>query len=486
MLRSSAAFFLGVSCILGLAPFAFWPIPILALVCLRFFCQKKTARQAFYLGFAFGFGYFLASVSWIYVSLHTFGGMPALLAVIITVLFCAFLAFFPAIALYVDHLVDKNQQSLWTFPFCWMGTEWIRGLIFTGFPWALIGYSQIPNGPLTPLAPIGGIYFLSLLTITGAQAIFLLITKSGWQKALLFFLILGVSILVLAQKQWTKPYRTQTVALVQGNIAQDIKWDPKHSAESLEHYANLIEQSQASIVITPESALPIFWNDLPPSYIERILRHASAAKADILLGVVEYEEGVLYNSLVNIGISGTQIYRKIHLVPFGEYVPLRPLTQWFMDLVDIPLTDFRPGHQHQPPLHLQGLQIAPNICYEDAFPGELIPRAKIAHILVNVSNDAWFGDSFAPFQHLQIAQARALELAKPLLRVTNMGPSAFIDEKGHILDSIPYNQTKVLHVNVTSRVGMTPYAFWGNWLIMALLAFWVCGQISGYLRKICG
>jgi len=367
-----------------------------------------------------------------------------------------------------------------------MGTEWIRGLIFTGFPWALIGYSQIPDGPLTPLAPIGGIYFLSLLTITSAQAIFLLITRNAWQKALLFFLILGVSVLLLAQKQWTRPYRATTVALVQGNITQDIKWDPKHSAETLERYASLIEQSQASIVITPESALPIFWNNLPPSYTERILRHASAIKADILLGVVEYEHEAFYNSLVNVGISGIQTYRKIHLVPFGEYVPLRPLTQWFMDLVNIPLTDFLPGHRYQTPLHIQGLQIAPNICYEDAFPEELIPRAKIAHILVNVSNDAWFGDSFAPFQHLQIAQARALEFAKPLLRVTNMGPSAFIDEKGRIVESIPYNQTKVLQVNVMSRVGTTPYAFWGNGLIMALLAFWVCGQICGYLRKICG
>jgi apolipoprotein N-acyltransferase len=239
-------------------------------------------------------------------------------------------------------------------------------------------------------------------------------------------------------------------------------------------------------MVTPESALPIFWNDIPRVYKDRLFRHAQIQKADMMLGVVEYQQDTFYNSLVNIGVSGTQVYRKIHLVPFGEYVPWRPLTQWFMNLVNIPLTDFSAGSKTQPPLSVQGLNLAPGICYEDAFPDELRPRAKRSHLLINVSNDAWFGASCAPFQHLQIAQARALEFAKPLVRVTNQGPSALTDDRGHLITSIAYGKTQTLTGQVTVRTGMTPYAFWGNIPIMILWALWICGQFCGYLRKICG
>lgn len=486
MQRSSIAFFLGLAGVLGLAPFAFWPVPIIAVALFFLLCQKQAPRALFRLGFFFGFGYFIASVSWIYVSLHTFGGMPAILAGVVTFFFCAFLGCFPGLAVYIAAIADRKQQSFFAYPLCWTAAEWLRGFLLTGFPWALIGYAQVPDGPLAPLAPIGGIYLLSLLTIMSAQALFLLVTKRSWQKPWLFFLILAVVSFVSSKIHWTEPSALKTIALVQGNVSQDIKWNPAHSAETLERYASLIEKSQASIIITPESAFPIFWNQLPPSYLERLLRHAKAKHADILLGVVEYENEEFYNSLVSIGVSGTQIYRKVHLVPFGEYVPWRPLTQWFMNLVDIPLTDFLAGEKNQPPLFIQGLKMAPNICYEDVFPEELISRAKVANFLVNISNDAWFGDSFAPFQHLQIAQARALEFAKPLLRVTNMGPSAFIDKKGQIIASIPYGKTGVLHHQLAGHEGTTPYALWGNAPVVILLLLWSCGQICGYLRKICG
>jgi apolipoprotein N-acyltransferase len=409
----------------------------------------------------------------VYVSLHDFGSMPAPVAAGVTLLFCAYLALYPAAAL----AFALRVRSSWlrrcaAFPAAWVLGEWIRGWLFSGFPWLAIGYSQAPSSPLAGLAPILGVYGVGLALMVSAGLLLQALRPLSGRRAhpLVILALLWIASAGLQAVTWTRPSGAPiAVALLQGNVPQSMKWRPEQVAATLTLYERMIRQTNAELIVLPETALPLFLQQVPADFLESAAEHARAHGADILLGLPERGRGDEYfNSVVSIGVSPTQVYRKSHLVPFGEFVPLRPLFGPVVAAMAIPLTDFSRGALDQRPLAIAGQRVAVNICYEDAFGEEIIRQLPEATLLVNVSNVAWFGDSIAPLQHLQIAQMRAIETGRPMLRATNSGMTAVVDASGHIVDAAETFRTEIVEAKVTGRTGATPYVRFGDAPVLLL------------------
>ena len=472
---------LGAVTVAGFAPLYWFPLPVLTLAGLFVLWQRSTgARDAAVTGGCFGLGLFGAGVHWIYVSMHDFGAMPAALAVAATVLFCAILALFPALVGALGTRLRERLPAWLLWPVLWVLVEWFRGWVLTGFPWLVLGYSQVPHSPLAGLAPVLGIYGTSLGVALTAAALAAL-WRPGVRRArvLVALGLLWGGSAGLQAVPWTQPLgEPLTVSLLQGNVAQNLKWREDELVNTLRLYAGLVQQSKGRLIILPETALPLFAGEVPQGYFDLLADHARRQGGDVLVGVPErLRDGRTYNSMLSFGSAPAQTYRKHHLVPFGEFIPFKPLMGGIVRILQIPLSDFSRGDQVQAPMALAGQRVAVNICYEDVFGEEIIPALPAATLLVNVSNDAWFGDSFAPWQHLQIAQARALETGRPLLRATNTGVTALIDAHGHIVQRIPQFRPGILEASVYGRSGMTPYAHAGNGALLVLLALSVLGGV---------
>jgi apolipoprotein N-acyltransferase len=463
---------LGALCVLGFAPFYFYPISILSLISLIYIWRRcETAKQAAFTGFMYGLGLFGAGIYWIYISLHTFGGMPALMAGISTFLLAAFLSLFPAAVGALSKHISNNQKHafLIAVPVFWALADWVRSWIFTGFPWLTIGYSQLPHSPLAGYVPLLGIYGTSFITVLVASLSCGLFTKNltvtcrrGTLIALLAIIVSGG---LLKQLTWAIPSGEPiSVSLLQGNIDQTIKWAPETAQRTLNQYLNMAEQSTAKLIIMPETAMPVLSSNMPPEMIARLKQHAIENKGDILVGMVERENGEYFNSVLSFGSAETAVYRKSHLVPFGEFIPFKQVFGWiYRDWLNMPLSDLSRGNIHQQPMHVAGEKVAINICYEDVFGEEIIRQLPAATLLVNVSNDAWYGNSYAADQHMQFSQARALETGRMMLRATNTGATAIIDTKGHIVAHAPHFVQSTLDGTVQGYTGTTPYVRWGNW-----------------------
>lgn len=443
-------------------------------------------RRGAALAAAYAFGLFLTGVSWVYVSLHVFGGMPAALAGLATVLFCGVLTLSTAVAgaLFVCWAAPGWLARAVLFGSLWLLAEWSRGCAFTGFPWLAAGYAQTPPSPLAGYAPLVGVYGVSLLTaLVGAIAFevirrWLSTTECDgrpwlrWCPALpllIVGLILSVGS-VLREIRWTEPAgEPLTVALLQGNVAQEMKWRPERFVDSLRTYYRLALEHPARLTVLPETALPAFLEQVPAAYLEELEQLAIRREGNLVFGIAVNARGRYFNSAVSLGVDGRQRYDKVHLVPFGEFVP--PGFAWFMELVNIPLSDFSAGPVRQPPLQLTDQRVAINICYEDVFGEEIIAALPAATLLVNVSNVAWFGDSLAPAQHLQIARMRALESGRVMLRATNTGMTAIVGADGRVQSVLPPFSRGALVAEVRGYTGATPYVQWGNGpgIILALL-----------------
>jgi apolipoprotein N-acyltransferase len=468
--QDTAALLLGAATVLGFAPFGLFPLPLLTLALLfRMWRAAPTPRTAAWLGFAWGLGFFLAGVSWVYVSLHDVGGMIAPLAAFATLLFCAYLALFPALAGYVFRRVASAEFSapraalivagLWTL------AEWLRGTLLTGFPWLALGYSQSPPSPLAGYAPLLGSYGLAFIV-----ALLAALLGFGWRRFWPALIVVGLVTFgfVLRGIGWTEPVGAPVrVALLQGNVPQSLKWDPNRLSLSIETYLRLARENPAQLTVLPETAIPLLFDEVP----REVLRGLTA-NGEALLGVaVRTTQGGYANGAVALQPGGSsQGYAKSHLVPFGEFVP--PGFAWFFGLVRIPMSNFTSGPPRQPPLAVAGQKIMPNICYEDLFGEEILRALPEATLLVNLSNTAWFGDSLAQPQHLQIAQLRALETGRPMLRATNTGMTAAIAPDGTVAAVLAPFTRDALRVEVRGYRGATPYGQRGNGpaLLLALLA----------------
>jgi apolipoprotein N-acyltransferase len=464
----------GAGAVTGFAPAGLSPLPVLALAALLAFWQATpTARGAFLVGLTFGAALFGVGASWVYVSLHDFGMMPAPLAALGTLIFCAILSLYPAAvgACWVRFRSRPRIAALLAFPSLWALSEWLRGWIFTGFPWLAAGYSQTDT-PLASLAPVLGVFGVSFGTALLAGLVFLLIAGGRstriWSASGIVVILAGCHALSLVS--WTAPEGPPVrVALLQGNIAQDLKFQEKRYATTLATYKRLVEASRAQLIVLPETAIPRFFDAVDPRYWQDLERLARERQADLLVGVPYRDDrGRYFNSVISLGTAPPQLYSKSHLVPFGEFVP--PGFRWIVETVSIPLGDFSRGPTHPKPLALAGQRVAPNICYEDAFGEEIIRQLPEATLLVNVSNVAWFGDSLAPAQHLQISRMRALETGRYMLRATNTGVTAIIDERGRVIAKLPQFTEGALHGDAQGFSGASPYVRWANVPIVTLCA----------------
>ncbi len=469
----------GMACVLGFAPFGQFWLPVLALAILFTLWQRAdTPRLAAQRGFAFGLGLFCAGVSWIYVSLHDFGGMPMLLAAGATFTFSAFLALFTALAGYLQARVPLSApwRTLWVMPVAWVGIEWLRGMIMTGFPWLTLGYAH-SNSPLAGYAPVLGVYGVSLAAAISAALLANLGAAIDARQRGGVLLILCTMLFIwgagaaLRSVAWTQPDgKPFTVALLQGNIPQDRKFREDARDETLMNYWHAVKASRAQLIILPESAFPMFRLDIPQRLIEALRAHARQNGGDILIGSFAEDRHGYYNSVFSLGTASEQSYHKQHLVVFGEFIPLRPILGWLInEVLHIPMGDLMRGRDDQPPLSVAGQRVAASICYEDVFGEEIIRALPAATLLVNVTNDGWFGNSPAAAQHNQMAQFRAMETGRMMLRATNTGMTNIIGVHGQILQQIPPHQIGTLTGMAQGYQGTTPYIRWGNFAVWILL-----------------
>ena len=501
-----AAFFLGAASVLGFAPFELFPIPLLTLAALAWLWRAATPRAAALQGFAFGLGLFLAGVSWVYVSMHDFGGMPAPLAALAAVLFCCLLALFPALAGYVFGRL-RSGRPLADAPLAaaaWTLSEWLRGWLFSGFPWLAFGYAQTPPSPLAGWAPLLGVYgvgFAAALVavswgltfssgITPASRALASSETPGrfhrrrhWPAAGAVAVALLAAGAGLMRVEWTRPAgEPLSVSLLQGNIEQGLKWRPERLQLSMDAYLRLARAHPADLLILPETALPLMLDQLPRDYLAELRRAARGGQGALLLGIAAQDlHGRYFNSAVGFGPGEVQAYRKQHLVPFGEFTP--PAFAWTLALLRIPMSSFSPGAAGQAPLALAGQRVAVNICYEDVFGEELIRALPEATLLVNLSNTAWFGDSLAQPQHLQIARMRALETGRFMLRATNTGMTAIVNPRGGLERVLPPFSEGALVAEVRGHTGATPYVRWGNAPALLLVVAGLVVPLLGLRRS---
>jgi apolipoprotein N-acyltransferase len=475
---------LGASLTFAFAPFNAWWIPFIVFP-IWFFIQARSNKHAFKLAWFFSFGYFAAGVSWIHVSIAEHGGLPLIVSVAMMALLSAYLALFPALSVYLCKRFFAKHLWPLTLPFIWLIFEWCRANFLTGFPWLSIGYSQI-NGPLSAWIPIVGEVGLSaiLILITVNLGVSLRFSRENATlrlhglQSIIVALTFCVSGLVLNNISWSQlSGETKKVTMVQGNIEQTIRWVPEQDRPTMQKYWNLSEPHwNSDLIIWPEAAIPKLEIAATP-FLELVDEKASETDTALITGIVDfnYDAKIAYNNLIGLGndeLEQNSIpyryghenrFSKHHLLPIGEFVPFESVLRALAPIFDLPMSSFSRGDYVQANLKANGMLLAPAICFEIAFPNQI--RANLnqeTDAIITVSNDAWFGDSHGPHQHLEIAQMRAKEFGLPIFRSTNTGVTAFIDHNGAILSVAPQFEDSVLTQNVQLVKGFTPYRMLGN------------------------
>lgn len=465
------------------APIGAYPLAVLSMAILFVLWDGAPgARRAAWLGFWFGIGLFSAGISFLYVAMHDYGGMNSILAVLATLLGAAYLALFPALAGYLQaRLASQRAIRLGlAMPAAWALTEWLRGMVLTGLPWVSMGYSQVES-PLAGYAPVLGVYGVSLLTAAsgGLLAWLFLEFRSPSRRTRQAAAFITASLLalwligaLLHTVKWTLPAgQPLTVSLLQGNIPQEIKFNEDNLDRTLGTYQRMVLQSGARLIILPETAFPVLRRNIPAALVVSMRDHARSNGGDVIIGTFESENGKDYNSVFSLGTSPSQSYRKNHLVPFGEFIPLRPALGWLINgVLDIPMGDLFRGGARQPLMEVAGQKVAVDICYEDLFGEEIIRYLPEASLLVNVTNDAWYGHSYAADQHDQMAQMRALESGRMMLRATNTGVTSVIDRDGTVIRRLPQHVAGTLNAVAQGYEGATPYVRGGNALVLSVIA----------------
>lgn len=458
---------------LAFAPLGGWALAPVFVVPVLTLCLYAPPRTAARYAFWFGVGLFLFGTYWVHISIHVFGQAPLWLALLLMIGLVLIMAFWYAVTGWlVAAMVRGNPARLvLAAPAAWAGVEWFRGWFLTGFPWLSLGYSQI-DSPLAGWLPVLGVYGVTFFVVLSASAFVasLSMTRHARQLALALAILPWLAGLALHWLPWGRPAGDAlTATIVQGGIPQERKHLPEQFLPTLELYGRTIgAYPDSDLVVWPEAAIPAPAEDLLPylAALEGALRDGQA----LLLGILEREGEDIYNAVLLLDGDSRQPYRKRHLVPFGEYFPVPELLRhWLAGMIELPSGDISAGSERQPLLALPGgTLLAAAICYEDAYGAEQLYALPEAGILVNVSNDAWFGDSIAPHQHLEIARARAAEAARYVIRATNNGISAFIGPRGELLQTVPQFRYATLTMDVVPLQGATPYAIAGNWPVITL------------------
>lgn len=506
----------------SLAPYGFWllgPISIvLILLTTRALNAQTSNFKGFYYGWLFGLGLFGSGASWVYVSINTYGYAPPFLAGSLTLLFVAGLALFPAISFFVYGRLKTSSKAgnALFFIACWVLGDLFRTYFLTGFPWLFLGYSHI-DSPLSGWIPITGVFGLTAITVASGIALYFLSSlifkalpliikgnklrykrkyRSHYHpKKTIFkitFIILTAGFWIsgptLNKLEWTTPLDKQlSVALLQTNIPQEEKWKPAQRAKTLKLLENMTNESwNADLIIWPETAIPLLYDRALP-FLENMNKQAKQENTNIISGIPFREidkttkSQTLHNSIVSIG-QGEGLYHKQKLVPFGEYVPLQDLLRGLIAFFDLPMSDFRTGSSDQAPLSSFNYTVSPFICYEVVYPDFVRNNIKNSEFLLTISNDSWFGASIGPLQHLEMAQMRAAENGRYMIRGTNNGISAVINQKGHIIDQSEQFVRTTLNSTIHLLKGETPFNRYGSWPIGLLSLFIVLFFIFERIR----
>lgn len=496
LLPLAAAAVLGLLQALSFAPWNLpWlqPLALAGLFALAW--RAAGARRAAGLGFAFGLGWFGLGVSWVYISMHRYGGLPPWLAGPATAAFCAFLALYPALALGVARRLAPraaDARLLLALPAAWAGAEWLRGTLLTGFPWLASGYAH-SDGPLAGYAPLAGVYGITLAAAGVSAALAAWFAprlargpRLAGSAVALALLAGGAALNAVA---WSEPVGTPLrLRLLQGNLPQASKFTDEGLQLATDAYRRLLTAPPVDLVVLPEAFYPLPLDLLPDDATRPIVAAAQAGSAVIFGIFLEQPAGHYYNSAIGLSPDRSvplQRYSKRHLVPFGEFIPWG--FRWFVDAMNMPIADQQRGQAEQPPLQLAGQRIAVNICYEDLFGAEIIAPwrsgAGAPTLLLNLSNLAWFDDSIALDQHLQISRLRARETARPMLRATNSGATAVIDAQGRVVARLPYLTEGALEATLRGHDGDTPYVRWGDAPALAAIALLLAAALVPALRR---
>jgi apolipoprotein N-acyltransferase len=455
------------------------------LVLLAFLCpavlfvlwHDTSPREAAWRGFLFTSGTFLAGTYWLYHSIHLVGQAPLWIALLLMLGLVAIMATYTAAIGYaVARWAPAGGALRWLLllPALWVLAEWVRGWFLSGFPWLALGYTQLET-PLRGFAPVLGVYGVSLAAAVSAGVLAALLL--GDRRDRIVAVVIGLSAwgtgTALTRMQWTAergaPLR---VALVQGAVPQSMKWEPNHRARTMQLYADLmVPYLGADLIVWPESAIPALEENVRP-FLAQMSALANENGSSLVMGLLRRDAArdTYYNSVAAWALDQpAQWYDKRRLVPFGEFFPVPQAVREWLRLMNLPYSDFEPGRANPAPLRAAGESFAPTVCYEDAYGSEQLALVRQSSLLVNVTNDAWFGDSTAPHQHLDISRMRSLESGRAMLRATNDGVTALIDHEGRLLATLPQFAPAVLAGEVQPRTGLTPYVRFGNWPVLAVL-----------------
>lgn len=465
------------------SPFEWWLLGPLSVLLIVMVALPMAPSRLFLAGWLTGLGLFGTGASWVYVSISEHGNTSIPVAVVLTALFVMGLALIHAIAFWFWGKLAKDNsiRRLILFPAVWVLADWIRGWLLTGFPWLYLGTAQV-DGPLAGYGPLLGVHGVTFLIVASGAALYAL----GWllmvkrQQAAGIVAVLALIPWLtgpLANRiQWTElSDETLSFAAMQGNIPQQIKWDPDFLRDQLVIYLGLTEDDwNRDLILWPETAIPITQDQAGP-----IIEHVESLLGDdstLITGIPWFtfservEDFTFHNSIMTIGGQGDNVYHKQKLVPFGEYVPLEQWLRGLIGFFDLPMSSFSRGPKYQSALTAGNARLMPAICYEVAYADFVAVNARRSNILVTISNDGWFGDSIGPLQHLQLARMRALETGRYMLRGTNNGVTAIIDHKGQLAETIPQFERAVLRGDVRTATGYTPFMQSGSWPVLTLVA----------------
>ncbi len=473
---SLVSFIAGSLLTLAFAPYHWYYLAIVSPAVLVLTWSTGKAWHSFLQGLWFGLGFFGFGVSWVFISIHHYGNTSILLALFLTAIFIITLALFIAVPGYCyNRFFRQNSigKILIVFPALWVLFTWLRSWFLTGFPWLQLGFTQV-TAPLSGYLPIIGNYGVGFILTFTASVLAILILKP--KQFLLNGLLIIFTILVwllgslLANYHWTTiTGKAIPITIVQGNVPQLTKWDPKLVEKNFYTYWNLTKnQWNNGIIVWPENAIPISEQTLPTLY-KRINQTAKDKNTAFITGApIQANAKQFYNALLVLG-DGSGKYLKRHLVPFGEYVPFERLLRGLINFFDLPMSNFIPGPIKQPLVQAKGFKIAPFICYEIAFANLVLSDLPQAQLLVTISDDTWFGNSNAADQHLQIAQTRSLQTGRYQLFATNSGPSAIINNQGRLVQTAPLFQQDIIKGEVYASQGITPWVRIGNWPIIIII-----------------
>ena len=471
------------------APFNFfWMAPI-SLSALFLLWKKCPSTESFKLGFIFGFASFSIGLYWIYISIHSFGGVNEFLSIFLLFLLISYLSSYIGIIGWLSTSFFKvSYFNLFIFiiPSTWTLVEWIRSWLFSGFGWLSVGYSQA-NSWLINLAPVGGLHFMSFFILIISGCLATIIIGANRQKFISAITLISIWTIafLLEGFQWTKENnKVYSVSIVQGAISQDLKWREDYIIPTLNLYRELIHQTKgSSLVLLPEVAIPIPYEQAS-NYLNELKYWSEENNSKIMLGILKknYKDNNYFNALVSLDNEDT-FYAKRHIVPFGEYLPLPNFAKKWVKLLNLPYSELAQGPLQQDPIYFYDEQVGVSICYEDVFGAEQLRHFPESTFLINITNDAWFGNSIAPHQHLQISRVRAAEVGRFILRSANTGISAIINEKGKIISSSPEFEPYIVKGEFSGFEGSTLFTLLGNKLIvlcssMILLFFYFATKFN--------